>query len=671
MGNSQTKLANSASPKGAMSALRSPVRRWEGNCTGGSNSSGSYTKDNAATRKGNNQTSGPAPMPTSAHNRSISAMPDSTPSALVPAERSKTNFVRTDRPGPVVHQRAASESVSGLPVPIAKAEPPQRRALGLVRKISFRSRPERATPTARVLAPTRASSADDAELLATKEDDEQTPAPPAKLTISVSDNSALARTASLGHGTQPVRPLRSTRRSAQAAFGTNESPAATPAKASAKEQGPRTPTRATNRALVPRSPTIGPMSPRRASPGSPHRQSMATVRRAEREWKAKLAALTAGPSSPGRLRQSNGPRPPPRRVQRPSASPCLAGSTDGLSGRMAQSLSLSHLSSLEDADVRIPTASCPPPNTLDSIREFSPAIDHPGSAFTAPSTVFTGVSGMTKSASTTTMSRASKRSPGSSVVALSGVPEYERTPLSPIQQEPVSPRPLMTPASQTSRTLPAFHHHNAHHSPAPSLAKSLAPSSKTFGPGPSPTSLPRPLDWTPDDRIIVSRSSVPDLSRVSSPPPVPSLPPGLRLAEKSPPAPVPACASSPMHKQPIVPPRRTESSGRRVHDESKPVVAPVVINATPSHRIAHLCRIGTDSPEPPLPRTTSLQHAREMAESPSARTVEMEDSSSDAISHRLHSAYDLTPGLETGRRPRKTGLPMDDLQRWLAQTAGP
>ncbi|BEJ11014.1 hypothetical protein CspHIS471_0104360 [Cutaneotrichosporon sp. HIS471] len=641
MGNSQTKIADSEDGKDKVPACTSPVRRWEGS---------NYTKD-SVTSKSSHVMPAPIPTPTSAHFRSMSVMPDSTPS-LVPTERS----------GTIVHQRAASGSGSLTAVPV-KADPPQRRALGLVRKISFRSRPDRATPTARAPPPVRASSADDAELLATK-DDELGTAPPPKLTISTSHSSALTRAASLGHATQPARPLRSTRRSAQVAFGTGESPAATPAKATAKEQqGPSTPTRPVNRTLVPRSPTIGPISPRRSSPGSPHRQSTATARRAEREWKAKLAALTAGPPSPGRSRQSNGPRPPPRRV--PPSAPRSLGSTDGLSGRMAQSLSLSHLSSLDDTDLRIPFSSCPPPNALDSISEF-PAIDHPGSAFTAPSTVFTGVSGMSKSASATTISRPSKRSPGSSVVALPGVPEYERTPLSPIEQEPVSPPGPMTPAARAGRALPPFHHTHAHHSPAPSIAKSLAPSSKTFGPGPSPIPMPRPLDWTPDDRIIVSRSSVPDFARVSSPPPVPSLPPGLRLAEKTPPAPAPPCAPSPMLKQPIVPPRRSES--RRI-PETKPV-EPVIINATPSHRLAQLRRIETNSPEP-LPRTTSLRHAREVADSPCTPTVEIEEaSSSDAISHKLRSTYDLTPGLETGRRPRKTGLPMDDLQRWLAQTAG-
>jgi hypothetical protein len=120
-----------------------------------------------------------------------------------------------------------------------------------------------------------------------------------------------------------------------------------------------------------------------------------------------------------------------------------------------------------------------------------------------------------------------------------------------------------------------------------------------------------------------------------------------------------------MAKQPIVPPRRSES--RRVL-ESKPV-APVVIDATPSHRLARLRRRGTDSPEPFLPRTTSLQQAREFTESPRTIPVEVEEVASDVASHKLRSTYDLTPGLENGRRPRKTGLPMDDLQRWLAQTA--
>lgn len=92
-----------------------------------------------------------------------------------------------------------------------------------------------------------------------------------------------------------------------------------------------------------------------------------------------------------------------------------------------------------------------------------------------------------------------------------------------------------------------------------------------------------------------------------------------------------------------------------------------------------------------LPRTTSLQHARELVarDSPSAQRAYMaerrlglssggvnvvevdEEPMSDAAmaGHKLSATYDLTPGLDTGKRPRKTGLPMDDLQRWLAQTA--
>ncbi|KLT38445.1 hypothetical protein CC85DRAFT_305963 [Cutaneotrichosporon oleaginosum] len=642
MGNSQAKLANtSVTNDAAVPVCTSPVRRWDGS---------TYNKDTVTSY---NSSVTPAPTtwtPTSAHGRSVSVAPESTHS-LVTAEQ---------RSAPVAHhhQRAASESGSIIAAPV-KPDPPPRRALGLVRKISFRSRGERATPTARIPPPARASSADDAELLITR-DDEPVAAPPAKLTISTSHSSALTRAASLGQKPQPARPMRSARRSAQTAFGTEESPAASPAKATARgEQGPVTPTHPVNRALVPRSPKIGPVSPRRSSPGgSPHRQSMTTARRAEREWKAKIAALTAGPPSPGRTRPSNGPRPPPRRVLRPSAPPSFGG-TD-VSGGIAQSLSLSHLS-LDNIDSRMSSASCPPSHTLDSIREL-PAIDHPGSAFNAPSTVFTGVSGMTKSASTTSISRPSKRSPGSSIVALPGVPEYERTPLSPIEQEPVSPSsPPVTGIARAVRPVPALHQMQALHSPAPSIAKSLAPSTKTFGPGPSPSTMPRPLDWMPDERVVVSRSSVPDLARVSSPPPVPSLPPGLRLAEMATPAPVPSCTPPPT--QPIVPPRRSES--RRI--ESKPV-DPVVIAATPSHRFARLGRRDTDSPEPSvLPRTTSLQHARDM-ESPRA-TSEADDVPSDTPVRKLHSTYDLTPGLESGHRPRKTGLPMDDLQRWLAQTA--
>lgn len=744
MGNAQGKLSGDSDDLRSGDVVpicTSPVRaRWDSNAS-------SSAAAAAAAAAANTGPATPTPTPASTHGRSVSTAPvvEPTPSP----------FPSSDRPVlAVAHQRAASESASiSAAAPAAPQQQP-RRALGLVRKMSFRSRGEKATPMPRTVPPVRTSSADDAELLATKEEEPPSAAtvnsPPAKLTVSVSHNSSLGRAASLGHNPSPARPIRSARRSAQTAFGTDESPSATPAKTTAREEqgAPSTPTRAINRSLVPRSPTIGPVSPRRGSPGSasPHRQSLSVARRAEREWKAKLAALANGPPSPGRSRLSNGPRPPPRRLQRPSAPPALGTPTDGLSGRMAQSLSLSHLSSLDQADVRMPSASTPPAAGLDSISEYAsdsaafhhpgPAFTpHPGSAFNAPSTVFTGVS---KSASTSSIVPRARKSPGSSIVALPGLPEYERTPLSPIEQEPVSPPPPVTPAVRATRALPP-----PQHSPAPSTSgKSIAPSQKTFGPGPSPITMSRTLDWMPDERVVVSRSSVPDLARVSSPPPVPTVPPGVRLAEKSPPAPAPSCTPSPprtfshlppspnpqhilatasaatptskpvvaeegARASPIVPPRRSESRNR-VHPVAVEVVEVPSQQATTPRRDSppeltapdiipgpgRLQHRRTRSREAAvlgssiLPRTTSLQHARELVarDSPSAQRAYMaerrlglsgsvnvvevdEEPMTDMAGNKLSATYDLTPGLDTGKRPRKTGLPMDDLQRWLAQTA--
>lgn len=152
---------------------------------------------------------------------------------------------------------------------------------------------------------------------------------------------------------------------------------------------------------------------------------------------------------------------------------------------------------------------------------------------------------------------------------------------------------------------------------------------------------------------------------------------------------------------PIVPPRRSESR-HRVHpvavevvdvpaqrrDSPPELTAPAIIPGP--GRLQHRRTRSREAAvlgSSILPRTTSLQHARELVarDSPSAQraymaerrlglsgsvnVVEVDEEPMDVAGNKLSATYDLTPGLDTGKRPRKTGLPMDDLQRWLAQTA--
>lgn len=515
-------------------------------------------------------------------------LPRSSSNAAMTASPQAENHPRTTRS----HQRALSESVSS-------AFTPPKRGLGIVRKLSFRSKEKSATPTGQAAShPLGGNSADDAlEVLSPKDKGDAADAPELShtRTTTMSHPARRRRSPRLSPGPEPIAEAPETHISESA---TPEQPRTTHSKVQ-----PIPPASGRSGAApVPRSSPPRSSSLRRSVAKTSHRNTLGSSRRAEREWKAKLAALSLAPpsqSSPSPERppaHTSGPRPPPRRVAKPFAGDDKDNRPLGNSPSSSSTMSRSKRS-------------------YDSLSTMAA----PSTSLSAFGQALSLISRSASSSSGKTRSRASR-----------GSPRRHRTPLSPIEQEPLTPELDMVMAKAAD--VPVVR-------PLPSIP-TYEPSRKDAF---APAVAPSPPAWSPTNRVVVAHSSVPDLRTVP-------------LSQSPPPTRTGSAGTAPGESTPDV---RTQAS--------TPVPECQVATATTKdnekNTFTHVRRRSRDlllAQVHGLPRTTSL----------AAVTGPEEMPDDDRAGYKLRRAYDLTPGLERGGlRPRKTGLPMEEMQRWLHEAA--
>lgn len=533
------------------------------------------------------------------------------------------------RPPARSHQRIVSESV---------ATPP-RRGFGLVRKLSFRARETKPT-----IAGHRSTDPID-------DPPDRSPEVLAKTGGAASQTSGLLRSAS--NATMPSRPRRSSMlptlqdtisevSETQSLREGHPNPKVTFDKTHVPPSVAPSPERTEGvapRASVPRSP---PRPIIKGKPGSPGRHTptkSALSRRAEREWKASLATLTIGPPkspSPELRGTGTGPRPPPRRVAK------LSGDADGQRG-MVTSSSLSRLPQTTPMSVKMARTK----RSYDTLSRMAER-ESPASGELSLPLPHSAHSSQSRSSRLTGFP--------SPALVLEQESSSSRThrPLPAIPGQPLVPprRPHEPHDSISSKNsyAPTF----GYPSPHTSLATTFSPPRSvdtTLSPLPPPKT-PLSESWNADDRIILTHASVPDLSRTGTPLPRPPSPLRAGSAEAirgessghsatATPPPPPSCEAGPSRL-----PMQTGGS-----------------DWAPSQHIIDPSTFGpVRKPSEEAMKTKQHNHTGAGSLHPMVGVP---------ITSQLHRLHDLTPGLERGGvRPRKTGLPQDDLRKWLQEASG-
>lgn len=278
--------------------------------------------------------------------------------------------------------------------------------------------------------------------------------------------------------------------------------------------------------LVPRSEAA--RGPAHSAPTLEARTRVSATAKREREWREKLATLSivSPPRSPGpALPLSSGPRPPPRRKHTP---PEVAdgGSSAEVSPTRGHKQQVETLANsfgglglglgVDPSTVGAPRRSTASvvSSVASSHVHISPAVSAVGRNNNNAPSASRSVSASSYLDSANYFDSRSVTPRGSTVIVSVHGGDMERRPLSTIIQEPGSPASDIPPPS------PAFTLALGLQSPPTEYKRSEAgtPSASALSlalppPVASPAMSTRALEWTPDERVVVSRASVPDFPR--------------------------------------------------------------------------------------------------------------------------------------------------------------